>query len=85
MPVILDTPINRGTDNSFEIEFVGINYDASRVIVRLEFPSGKRRDFTFEGQSLLALRNAVSNFAGLRIALLQYLQTLDSSLSGNVS
>lgn len=85
MPIILSNPISRGSDASVEIEFVGINYDASRVIVRLEFPSGQRRDFTFEGQSLLALRNAVSNFAGLRLALLQYLQTLDSSLGGNAS
>lgn len=85
MGIALNSPISRGSDATVEIEMVGINYDNQRVIVRLEFPSGQRRDFVFEGPALLALRNAVSNFAGLRVALLQYLQTLDSSLSGNVS
>ena len=82
----LDSPVSRGTDADIDIAFVGINYATSRVIVRLVFAqSSQERDFVFEGASLTALRNAVGNFAGLRTALLSYLQSLDNSLDGSVT
>lgn len=69
-----------------DIEFIGINYPSTRVFVLVTYqPSGQTRDFTFEGPTLLALRQAVPNFAGLRVTLLAYLQTLDTSLGGSVT
>ena len=82
----LDSPVSRGTDADIDIAHVGINYANSRVLVRLTFAtSGQQRDFIFEGPSLTALRNNVSQFNGLRVALLAYLQTLDNSLDGSVT
>lgn len=84
--IALTTPVSRGQDANTDILFIGINYDQSKVIVRLRFnPSGATRDFTFEGASLIALRNALTQFSGLRTAMLSYLQTLDSTLGGNVT
>lgn len=84
--IALTTPIPRGNDTAIDIQLVGINYDAQRVTVRLEYKqTGFTRDFIFEGAALQSLRQAVSQFSGLRVALLQYLQTLDASLSGSVT
>lgn len=84
--ISLTSPVSRGQDGSIDIEYIGINYSGNKVIVRLKYDaSGLTRDFTFEGGALLALRNNVSNFAGLRVAVLQYLQTLDAGLAGVVT
>lgn len=84
--IALTNPVNRGSDGNTDISFVGTNYDQAKVIVRLTYtPSGLTRDFTFEGTALTAMRNAVSQFSGLRVALLTYLQSLDSGLGGNVT
>lgn len=86
MSIALTIPVSRGTDPAVEVHFVGINYERGRVLVRLVYsPSGLERDFTFEGPSLTALRNNVSQFNGLKVALLEYLQTLASDLAGTVS
>ena len=82
----LDSPVSRGTDADIDIAHVGINYTNNRVLVRLRYAvSGQDRDFVFEGTSLTALRNNVTQFNGLRVALLAYLQTLDGSLDGSVT
>ena len=84
--IALASPVSRGSDDNIDVSFVGINYDQTKVIVRLTYTtSGLTRDFTFEGTALTALRNAVSQFSGLRVALLTYLQSLDSGLGGNIT
>jgi len=84
--IALAQTVSRGTDTGIDIQFVGINYDQTRVIIRLEYqPSGQTKDYAFEGAALVALRNGVSNFSGLRVALLNYLQTLDNALGGSVT
>lgn len=84
--ISLTQTVSRGTDVSVDVQSIGINYDASRVLVRLEYsPSGTTRDFTFEGAALTNLRNGVQQFSGLRVALLQYIQGLAADLGGNIT
>jgi hypothetical protein len=84
--IALTSPISRGSDGAVDIMFVGANFSTGQVTVRLVYsPSAQLRDFIFAGPDLIALRQAVPNFAGLRTALLAYIQTLDPSLGGSVT
>lgn len=87
--IALDSPISRGADPSCDIQFIGINYQAGRVFVRVVYqPSGTTQDVVIgQGgvESISALVNAVSNFAGLRVALLNHLQSIGALPSGGVS
>ena len=64
---------------------VGINYSAGRVLVRVRFDSGDEQDVVFEGARLTDLRNAVSQFTGLRLALEQYIAANEPGLGGAAS
>lgn len=89
--IALVTPVAHASDGNIDIQFVGINFDQSRVIIRLKLsPGGGTKDYTVGNQptdiaTIAQLVAAVNNFAGLRVALLQYLQTLDSTLTGSVT
>jgi hypothetical protein len=83
--ISLSSPVPHAADTSCDIQIVNVNYDTRSVLVRVEYsPSGQTKDYRFSAAdgSLQALIAAVNQFAGLRLALLQYLQTLDSSLGG---
>ncbi len=82
MSITLSQTRIRPDDTLYEVVMIGINYDASRVIVRVRFGSGDTRDVTFEGQRLLDLRNAVSQFSGLRNAIEAYLAANEPGLEG---
>lgn len=84
--IVLTTPIQLGSDSSVDIAFIGINYQQSRVIVQLT--GGSQRSYVIGPggiESIASLVAAVPNFAGLRVAMLQHIQSLDSSLAGVVT
>ena len=92
MPGIhLVSPVTHPSDGDIDIAFVGLNYDGPAVIVRLRLSqSAEIRDYRFgPGSGSIAtlpqLFSNVNGLTGLRVALLQYLQTLDSTLAGTVS
>lgn len=71
-----------------DIANVGINYEAKTVFIRFRFRDTQQtQDFLFSADdgSLQALTAAVPNFAGLRVALLPYLQSLNALLNGSVT
>lgn len=86
--ISLTQPVTHADDTSCDLSVININYDTRSVLIRLEYsPSGQMRDLRFSASdgTLQSLIAAVPNFAGLRLALLQYLQTLDASLRGNAT
>jgi hypothetical protein len=82
MSVTLSQTRVRPDDQTYEVVMIGANYDSSRVIVRIRFASGDTQDVTFEGARLTALRNAVSQFNGLRGAIESYLAANEPGLEG---
>jgi hypothetical protein len=85
MSVTLAQTRIRPDDNAYDVVQVGINYPAGRVLVRIQFASGDTQDIVFEGVRLTALRNAVSQFSGLRLAIEQYLSANEPGLGGSAS
>ena len=85
MTVSLTQTRVRPDDNGYDVIMVGINYATSKVLVRIQFASGDTQDIIFDGARLTALRNALSQFSGLRLALEQYLATNEPGLGGNAS
>jgi len=71
MSVTLTQTRVRPDDANYDVVAVGINYLSGRVMVRVRFASGDEQDVIFEGTRLTAMRNAVSQFSGLRLALEQ--------------
>jgi len=85
MTVTLSQTRVRPDDNQYDIIMVGVNYPNGRVTVRVQFQSGDTRDITFEDARLTALRNSVSQFSGLRLALEQYLAANETGFGGNAT
>lgn len=84
--IALSTPLQRGADTTVDITSININYDAQAVTVSLRYkPSGQIGSVSFGGPQVATLRQNVPQFSGLRVALLQYLQTLDATLAGSVT
>lgn len=82
MSITLNQTRVRPDDTSYEVARIGVNYDANRVIVTVRFGSGEMRDVVFEDDRLVALRNAVNQFAGLRNAIEQYIASHEAGLEG---
>jgi len=85
MTVTLTQTRVRPDDNTYEIEWVGVNYKSNRVVVHLRFENGDEQDITYEGTRLTALRNRVSQFNGLRGALEADIAANEPGLGGNAS
>jgi hypothetical protein len=85
MSVTLTQTRIRPDDNSYDVAMIGINYASGKVIVRVRFDSGDTQDITFEGARLTALRNAVSQFSGLRLAIEQYVAANEPDLGGTAT
>ena len=85
MSVTLTSTRVRPDDNGYTVIAVGINYASNKVMVRIRFDSGDTQDITFEGTRLNDLRNAVSQFSGLRLALEQYISANEPGLGGNAT
>ena len=85
MSVTLTQTRVRPDDSGYTIIAVGINYASGRVLVRVRFDSGDEQDVVFEGARLTDLRNAVSQFTGLRLALEQYIAANEPGLGGAAS
>lgn len=85
MGVTLNKTRVRPDDTSYTVVMVGINYLHNRVLVRVRFTSGDEQDVIFEGARLDALRTAVSQFSGLRLALEQHLAANEPGLGGTAS
>jgi len=86
--IALTTPVNLGQDSTIDAEFMGINFKGGRVFVRLSGANGAVKEYIIGPggiESIAALVATVPNFAGLRVAILQHLQTLDATLSGSVT
>ena len=75
----------RPDDSNYDIVAVIIGYPGSTVTVRIQFGSGDTQDIVFSGARLNTMRNGVSQFAGLRLALEQYLAANEPGLGGNAS
>ena len=85
MSVTLTQTRVRPDDNGYSVVMIGINYQASRVIVRVRFDSGETQDIIYEGTRLNELRNAVSQFSGLRLAIEQRIAENEPGLGGNAT
>lgn len=85
MSVTLSQVRVRPDDTDYDVVMIGINYSSSRVVVRVRFTNGDTRDVTFDGARLTALRNAVSQFSGLRGAIEAYLGANEPGLAGSAS
>jgi len=85
MTVTLAQARVRPDDNTYEIEWVGINYKSNKVIVHLRFENGDEQDVIYEGARLIALRNRVSQFNGLRGALEADIAANEPGLGGSAS
>ena len=85
MTVALNQTRVRPDDNLYDVVMIGVNFSSSRVIVRVKFQSGDEQDVIYEGAKLLALRQAVAQFGGLRLAMEQYLATTEPGLGGNAT
>lgn len=85
MSVTLTQTRVRPDDNIYEVEIVAANYGSSKVLVRVRFQSGDTQDVIYEGPRLTALRNAVSQFSGLRLAIEQYVAANEPGLGGTAS
>ena len=85
MSVTLTQTRIRPDDNGYDVVTVGINYSAGKVLVRIRFDSGDEQDIIFEGPRLLALRNGLPQFSGLRMALERYLTANEPGLEGTVT
>jgi hypothetical protein len=89
MSVTLTTPIARGSNNAWRIAYVGTNWEAQEVIIRVLFDSGDVRDYRFSKDggfaTIAALTAAVANFRGLRNDLETYLAGADPTLAGTVT
>jgi hypothetical protein len=82
MSVTLSQTRVRPDDQTYEVAMIGANYDSNRVVVRVRFASGDTQDVIFEGPRLAALRNAVTQFNGLRGAIETYLSANEPGLEG---
>lgn len=86
MSIALTNPISRGSDNGARIAFVEINFVGQAISVTVQFsPTGNVKKYMFAGDDLAALRQAVSQFAGLRLALEQYLAANKPELAGEAT
>lgn len=85
MTVALSQTRVRPDDGSYDVVAVIIGYPGASVTIRIQFGSGDTQDIVFSGPRLNALRNGVSQFAGLRLALEQYLAATEPSLGGNAT
>lgn len=85
MSVTLTQTRVRPDDTTYDVVAVGINYPAGRLMVRIRYASGDERDIIFEGVRLTAIRNAISQFSGLRLALEQYVSANEPGLGGSAS
>jgi len=85
MTVTLTQTRVRPDDNGYSIEWIGINYKSDKVTVHVVFDSGESQDVIYEGARLIALRNRVSQFNGLRLALEQDIAANETGLGGNAS
>jgi hypothetical protein len=85
MSVALTQTRVRPDDGNYSVVMVGINYLAGRVIVRVRFDSGDEQDVVYGDARLTALRNAVPQFSGLRLALEQYIAANEPKLGGTAS
>jgi hypothetical protein len=87
----LTTPISHATDSDVRLDQVGINFPNGRVMLRVTLLStGEQRDFFVGNQSgdidsIAGLTAIVGNFAGLRLALEQYLAQKVGLLAGQAS
>lgn len=85
MTVALTQTRVRPDDSSYDVIAVIVGYPGARVTVRVQFGSGDVQDLIYDGVRLTNLRNAVSQFAGLRLALEQYIAANEPGLGGNAS
>jgi hypothetical protein len=85
MTVALTQTRVRPDDTTYEIVMVGINYQANRVIVRIQFTNGDTQDIVYEGTRLTQLRNRVSQFQGLKPALEVDIAVNEPNLGGVAS
>ena len=85
MTVTLAQARVRPDDNTYDIEWIGINYKSNKVVVHLRFENGDEQDVTYEGARLTALRNRVSQFGGLKPALEADIAANEPGLGGNAS
>lgn len=85
MSVTLTQTRVRPDDTAYDIVLVGINYQSSRVIVRIRFASGDTQDIIYDGPRLVALRNALPQFSGLRLALEEYIASNEPDLGGSAT
>jgi len=85
MTVTLTQKRVRPDDNTYDIEWVGINYLSNKVIVHLRFENGDEQDVIYEGPRLTALRGRVSQFNGLRAALEADIAANETGLGGVAS
>jgi hypothetical protein len=82
MSVTLSQTRVRPDDQTYDVVMIGINYVTNRVVVRVQFASGDTQDVTFEGTRLNDLRNALTQFAGLRGGIESYLAANEPGLEG---
>ena len=85
MSVTLTSTRVRPDDNGYDVVMIGINYASNKVMVRIRFDSGDTQDIEYEGVKLVALRNNLGQFAGLRLAIEQYLAATEPGLGGNAT
>ena len=85
MTVALTNTRLRPDDVAYDVVMVGINYTSGRVMIRVQFASGDTQDLIYEGARLTALRNRISQFNGLRLALEQDIAANEPGLGGVVS
>lgn len=85
MTVALTVPRSKPNDNDYEIIIIAANYASNRAMVKIRFQNGDERDIIFEGPRLVALRNAVSQFSGLKLAVEQFLAANEPGLEGVAS
>lgn len=85
MSVALTQTRVRPDDTGYDVMVIGANFGAGKVMVRVQFTNGDTQDIIFEGPRLTALRNAVSQFSGLRQAIEQYLAANESGLAGTAT
>lgn len=85
MTVTLAQTRVRPDDSNYGVETIGINYPSGKVLVRVRFQNGDLQDVTYEGARLIALRNAVAQFSGLRLAIETYLAATEPGLAGEAS
>ena len=81
---LTNTKINPD-DNTWDIEAMGISFKNGRVAVKIRFENGGERVIEYENARLIALRNRVAQFSGLKAAMEADIAANEPGMDGSVT